>query len=475
MKTKDEIVDLFKELSYKDSSGIERFLSINGKDEVFDRLSKIEEEEISAVQFNQLFILSGLKGFNFDFFSYYWLESPTEEHHPYDVTKVGEFHRLGASINGIETLEQLRWGLYRLYVDSLLFFGDINIGYNYLYNKSSETLKDFFESKRFQTTEIKKRGKALEFEEIPKNDRYMLSEMVRKTYELKADSPDELSKFLIDNYKAAIAQGKKPPFKINDLLEGKFIEFSNDHQTELIFERKLSITDILEETIINEEEIKEKYQTLAKKCFDAGKKALQNTNYYLSLVDDLDVYVATSMREKKDFIEMANNTELIFKDTKIKNLNLRYFDPTISAANRHEDKGLIECLMVKCAKVLIYSSGNKDSYGKDAEAAMALSSGKPVIFFCPDKDKYNLFSKIHPLTRLVDFNTGVATGALIARSVSTVVELLHQIFNNTMGYQLEQDNGYFKLKDKHTNSVIRVQTNDTLLSKSFWNFYQKQK
>ena len=42
----------------------------------------------------------------------------------------------------------------------------------------------------------------------------------------------------------------------------------------------------------------------------------------------------------------------------------------MSAARGHEDKGLIECLMVKCAKVLIYTEGEKESYGKDAEAAM---------------------------------------------------------------------------------------------------------
>ena len=49
-------------------------------------------------------------------------------------------------------------------------------------------------------------------------------------------------------------------------------------------------------------------------------------------------------------------------------LNLRYFDPTLSAALGHEE-GLIECLMVKCAKILVYCAGKNESYGKDAEAA----------------------------------------------------------------------------------------------------------
>jgi hypothetical protein len=179
------------------------------------------------------------------------------------------------------------------------------------------------------------------------------------------------------------------------------------------------------------------------------------------------------MRTKKDFIEMANNTESIFKDSKIKDLHLRYFDPTISAAKSHEDKGLIECLMVKCAKALIYSAGIKESYGKDAEAAMALSSGKPVIFFCPDNEKTNFYKKVHPLTKLVDFSTGVANGAMVAFGISQVTELLNRIFKNKMEYHIEQNDGYFRLVEESTKSVIRIQTNDTLLTKSFWNFHQK--
>ena len=68
------------------------------------------------------------------------------------------------------------------------------------------------------------------------------------------------------------------------------------------------------------------------------------------MVSDMDVYVATSMRSRTDFRSMADFCETTFADPRIKDLKLRHFDPTMSAANNHEDKGLIECLMVKCAK-----------------------------------------------------------------------------------------------------------------------------
>ena len=50
--------------------------------------------------------------------------------------------------------------------------------------------------------------------------------------------------------------------------------------------------------------------------------------------------------------------------------------------------------MVKSAKVLIYCAGERDSFGKDAEAAMALSLGKPVIFYCDEAERQRFFAEV---------------------------------------------------------------------------------
>jgi len=175
---------------------------------------------------------------------------------------------------------------------------------------------------------------------------------------------------------------------------------------------------------------------------------------------------------------MANTCIDIFgtteKPTRLKNFNLRYFDPTISAASGHDDKGLIECLMVKCAKILIYTSGNRDSYGKDAEAAMALSSGKPVIFYCEEAWRQDFFKDIHPLTKLIDFKTGVANGAMVISSIDDLIDILERILKNEMRYNLAKEkNGTFKLKEVASSSTVRLQTNDALLSNSFWNYFDR--
>jgi hypothetical protein len=174
---------------------------------------------------------------------------------------------------------------------------------------------------------------------------------------------------------------------------------------------------------------------------------------------------------------MADRCEAIFGSTKLHDLDLRYFDPTLSAADGHQDKGLIECLMVKCAKVLVYCAGEKESFGKDAEAAMALSLGKPVIFLCDEDQKQKFYQEVHPLSRLIHFETGVAVGAMVTTNPEDVSELLDRIFENKMEYSINQPErklGYLQLVEELTKSVVRIQTNDTLLSEAFWNYYKSQ-
>jgi hypothetical protein len=169
---------------------------------------------------------------------------------------------------------------------------------------------------------------------------------------------------------------------------------------------------------------------------------------------------------------MATDCDQIFGDPRLRSLHLRYFDPTLSAAEGHQDKGIIECLMVKCSKVLVYCAGQKESYGKDAEAAMALSLGKPVVFFCDEERRMRFYRDVHPLSRLIHFETGVAVGAMVTGDVKVVTELLNRIFENSMEYLLEQPKaGYLQMKEKLTDSVVRLQTNDKLLSEAFWNYY----
>jgi hypothetical protein len=172
---------------------------------------------------------------------------------------------------------------------------------------------------------------------------------------------------------------------------------------------------------------------------------------------------------------MADFCETVFDDHRVLDLKLRHFDPTLSAAMSHEDKGLIECLMVKCAKILIYNAGKSDSYGKDAEAAMALSLGKPVIFYCDTKTKLKIFKEIHPLARLINFHNGVAVGSIVMDKLAEVPEMVSRIFRNNMEFELaKKADSYFLLRERLTQSTIRVQSSDLLLRETFWNYYHRE-
>ena len=239
----------------------------------------------------------------------------------------------------------------------------------------------------------------------------------------------------------------------------------------------LSYDEVAERDIDSRSTLKRYFDSSLETFLRAREDAIKNTEIYLSMVNDLDVYVATSMRTRKNFRDMATACDQIFNDARLTDLHLRYFDPTMSAARGHEDKGLIECLMVRCAKVLVYCEGEKESYGKDAEAAMALSLGKPVIFYCDQGMKTNFYRDVHPLARLIDFRSGVAVGAIVTDRVGDVAELLKRTFTNQMEYRLDHHPsrpGFLKLFDRLTDSVVRLQTDDALITNSFWNSYHRR-
>ncbi len=460
---KKQILEYF-DLFSLDTGGIGSWLTEDTNEEVFNRLSEIDTKSLKKVQLNQLLVFGLEAPVSDGFFDYYWNKAP--KNHPYSVKEVPDFCSSNLSKDSIISLSHLRWGLYRLYIDALLYFGNVRSGYRILRGKDFESLECFFSEKRINTDLVKTRGEALPLEKIATDKRYLISEMACKSYDEDIGSDLHLKAILIDAYRE-LPKGSITTFK--GLVDGKYTKSRYEQR---VIEFKFSTVEVEDEIINSEQDIEEKIDKITSDFRKARKSALTNTDRYLSMISDLDVYVATSMRNREDFRDMAKKTDMIFKDQKLADLSLRYFDPTLSAAKGHEDKGLIECLMVKCAKVLVYCAGTKESYGKDAEAAMALSLGKLVIFLCDGKERSRFYKDVHPLTKLIDFNTGIAIGAVVTDNVDDVSELLCRFFENRMEYTLEHPKpGYLRLKEKITGSIVRLQTSDPLLSTTFWNHY----
>lgn len=461
---KDELIKGFSDLM-GNGKGINGFISKNSSHYLINTLCDIDKSPLTKVQFDQLLSLQNLKTLSDDFFRFYWLEIPKVHFYQIDAIEIR------SDIDAITSIEQLKWGFNRLFIDALYVYGNIQKGYETLCGLNRQAIYNTFSPFLFDTTQIKRRGNTLHFENIDKEDRYLISEMACKTF-TNLKSRKELVDILLKSYRKAISMGVKRP-RVRDLLDEKYIENGEREQIS-IFETEFSLNEILGERNKSEDDLNTKAGALADRWLDAHQKALINTDLYLSLVSDLDVYVATSMRTKDNFISMARFCEKVFKSEKLKDYDLRYFDPTISAADSHEDKGLIECLMVKSARMLIYHTGDRDSFGKDVEAAMALCLGKPTIFFCASDKKEHFFKEIHPLSRLVNFGNGVAGGLIACRTEDEVVNIIYRLITNTMKYRIKRkarNSNYYLLEETLTGSTIRLQTDNELLTSVFWNSY----
>lgn len=470
MSGKSKLLSDF-ELFRGNGGGIEGWFTERMPDTVVDVLLNCENRPISNEVLNQLLILSHEGGMSREFFQFYFLYDP----HPddfswYDPKRLPEFDSRFLSASELLSLGHLKWGLRRLYIDALLCFGNIRQAYRSLRVLRSRAQIAYRTSKcAFNTKEMTQRGSGLPLEAIARDDRYLISENACKTYEPLDDSKPFLIDFMRDRYRQLAATSKKV-ITVKELIST--VTPRDGYTSEQL---SLSLDEVLDREIETEDEINAAIKPLEAKFQSARTRALANTSLYLSMISDLDIYVATSMRSRQDFRDMVEFCETVFRDQGLAELKLRYFDPTMSAASSHEDKGLIECLMVKCAKVLIHNVGARDSFGKAVEAAMAMSLGKPVIFFCDEEGRHAFYHDVHPLSRLITFETGVPVGAMVTDNRLHVVELLSRIFRNEMEFELvKKKDDYFLLKEKLTNSTIRLQTDDLLLRETFWNYYNRE-
>jgi hypothetical protein len=138
------------------------------------------------------------------------------------------------------------------------------------------------------------------------------------------------------------------------------------------------INEKLEENPGDPEALRQQQKWL--EIVDIGKR---NQEAYLAS-DHLDVYVATSMRRRHEYLQVSEWTQRIFDSEELAKLKLRWFDPTQAYCEERIDKGLSEALMLKRASCTLYFAQESDTLGKDSELASTLAQGKPVIAFVPE-------------------------------------------------------------------------------------------
>jgi hypothetical protein len=94
--------------------------------------------------------------------------------------------------------------------------------------------------------------------------------------------------------------GGRVPFK---QLPSTFCAATLDKGKQEQFE--FSADELMTLEISSEEELLRHYDAVARTFATARETALKNTELYLSMANDLDVYVATSMRKRQPFRDMG--------------------------------------------------------------------------------------------------------------------------------------------------------------------------
>ena len=137
---------------------------------------------------------------------------------------------------------------------------------------------------------------------------------------------------------------------------------------------------------------KDEFQKENTKMNEAIKIGKANHERYLTY-DHMDVYVATSMRIPFDFWNVSRFVDELFENQLLKDLHLRWFDPTQAYCEDRIDKGLVEGLMVRRASCTIYLAQESDTLGKDSELATTLAQGKPVIAYIREFKDFDQFTR----------------------------------------------------------------------------------
>jgi hypothetical protein len=328
---------------------------------------RLGSEAFSLEQFNDILLLCNQRPIGEAFFRFFF--RPTAGHVNFDQIK-----QAIANFEGY----------------ALLLFGNVRFAYRKLYELDAKALETEIGHLSRKTKELedvyhKRLPSSILPAEIERDDTWLLG------YIAKGAADHDIATY----HAMSTILGQEN--------ESEFLEQLDEDQKKLYVKRKrdLSTSTAWEGIFADLDPIRTMVDELQGKLLKTRRNGWLNTSHYLA-ADFMDVYVATSMRERWEFEDVNNFVRKLSANPNLNDLKLRYFDPTQSHLDYRIDKGLIEGLMLKRAACTVYMVQETDTFGKDSELASTLAQGKPVIAFIPHVDA-NALSRIalrRPLTYL---------------------------------------------------------------------------
>lgn len=448
--TKDELVSVVGTLFPKVKSYPEGF------DITLERMQEDGMLTIDRERFNIILSMWLLPPANNNFFKYYFRDA-------------------------VKSAEQLAKGLRRFMVDALWHFGDIKRGFDVF--STIESVEEYIQFHQFQTDEFRNRLPWTLVEDIPSKDRGFLGYVSgQRPYKEKENL--SFSERILDELvrNQSLYRGKKSE-EVRGLISSTLTADEQKRLDEIEREGDMDLFKY-REAENNRKIVKEKIEGIDEtilKIEGLKKTGARNQEHYLRNIEMIDVYVATSMRDDKEYAEMADFVVSVFGDEDVKQLKLRYFDPTLCYCESRIDKGIVECLLVRTAKITIYCAQDGDTFGKDSELASTLCQGKPVIVYVPEGDisdvtrkrqldaRAKVFQDFHPLGLQVGLYDGVARGVTVVRTPFDCAKILYQTLTNTLEVDMKFEQHGITLREHTTQSILRVMTGWGLLAHAFWN------
>ncbi len=312
---------------------------------------------------------------------------------------------------------QLKEGIVRFKGFALLNYGNVRFAYRSLYKLSDSDLSQRLGRWHKDPSNLKaeysdRRNPVPLPHEIPANQTWLLG------YIAKSDA----NKDLVTYAAMACLSGSE---KESVLLQG-----FNSEQRKLYEPRKQELAGQTrwKNEFKDLSKIQSKIKGLRRVIAAVRLSGWKNTSHYLAS-DCMDVYVATSMRERWEFEEIRNVVKEIFSEPRLAKLKLRYFDPTQSYLDNRVDKGLVEALMLKRSDCTVYLIQETDTFGKDSELATTLAQGKPVIAYLPklEVDHAAKIAEKRPLSYLQKRLAQLAAeGKIGAKHLSNVFKFLER-------------------------------------------------
>jgi hypothetical protein len=384
-----------------------------------------------------------------------------------------------------QSLDQLNDGIARFVTLALEFYGNIKFAFNLLSNDSTELSEKIFISLPNDPDEFRERHDPLiNLCKIEPHETYLLG------YIIQSEIKENLDKNPKDKSYIDIEKKMSNAIKLGE--KNQIAYLSSDHLDVYVATsmRKpheyISVSNVINKIFYSTE-----LTDLKLRWFDP-------TQAYCRDRIDKGLSEALMLKRATCTLYLAQESETLGKDSELASTLAQgkpviayvpigdrdFVDNLINDIQTYDDKGeSLNKILIDQIKIydqdLAWTSKEIRGWLDDINN-VSVESLKEKLYILAEKYYTRRAKNLkdnHPLGIQVNLRTGVANGVLVARTIEACVQLIKKIVLNDLEFDLVEEvvddvNSKLYLREKISDSIFRIKTNNTLLTNAFWNFYR---